>query len=119
MFSARLASDERPDVTHELVVLRSWAERLKGLLGTGPDARPVLLVRCSSVHTFGMGYPLDLAFVGELGEVLRVVRDVAPGELASHPQAFCVMERPSCDGEWPEEGEHLWIVSVGLGAAGA
>ncbi len=117
MWSARLVSDERPDVTHELMVLRTWPERLKGLLGTGRDASPVLLVRCASVHTFGMTYPLDLAFVGETGEVLQVVCGVDPGECVSHPMAFCVMERPTCGDDWPEEGEHLWIASVGLGAA--
>ena len=68
--SVRLVSDERPGVMHELRLLSTWGERLRGLLGTGPDAEPAMLVRCGSVHTFGMTYALDVALVGELGEVL-------------------------------------------------
>ena len=119
MVTARLRSDEWPWVTHELVVLSSWLERLRGLLGTGRGARPVLLARCGSVHTFGMRYPIDVAFIGERGEVLRVRRSVAPGCLCSCPGAECAAERPAGEDEWLVEGEHLWIVSVGANAAGA
>ena len=120
MALARLKSDERPQATYEFVVLSSWTERLRGLLGTGRDARPVLLVRCGSVHTFGMRYPIDLAFVGEQGEVLMVRRGVGPGHVCSCAGAECVAERPAVEeGEWPVEGEHLWIVSVSADAAGA
>ena len=118
MALARLRSDERPGTTYEFSVLSSWLERLRGLLGTGGDARPVLLVRCGSVHTFGMRYPIDLAFVGERGEVLRVLRDVGPGRVCSGAGAECVAERPAREGEWLVEGEHLWIVSVSADAAG-
>ena len=117
--AGRLRSDERPEVTYELVVLGGWLERLRGLLGTGPDARPVMLVRCGSIHTFGMTYPIDVAFLGELGEVLSVRRSVAPRELCSCIDAACVIERPAREGEWLAEGEHLWIASVSADAAGA
>lgn len=110
--TVRLRSDERADVTHELVVLGGWLERLRGLLGKGPDARPVMLMRCGSVHTFGMTYPIDVAFLGERGEVLSVRRAVPPRELRSCADAFCVIERPAREGEWLVEGEHLWIVAI-------
>ncbi|MBM6675724.1 DUF192 domain-containing protein [Olsenella uli] len=109
---ARLASDERPGLTLELRVLTTWAARLRGLLGTGPDADPVMLARCPSVHTFGMRYPIDVALVGERGEVLAVRRSVPPRELVSHPEACCAIERPAAAGEWLEEGEHLWVTAV-------
>ena len=116
---ARLRPDERPDVTFELVVLSGWLERLRGLLGTGDDAPPVLLARCGSIHTFGMGYPIDVAFLGERGEVLRALRSVGPGRICSCSGAECVAERPASEGAWFVEGEHLWIVSVSADAAGA
>ena len=119
MATVRLRSDERPWVTLELRALSGWVERMRGLLGTGPEASPVVLVRCGSVHTFGMRYPIDVAFIGERGEVLRVRRSVAPGCLCSCPGAECVAERPAGEDEWLVEGEHLWIVSVGANAAGA
>ena len=114
----RLASDEHPGRVIELRVLNSWAERVRGLLATDADAAPVLLTRCGSIHTFGMRYPLDVAFVGALGEVLRVIRGVGPREFLSHPSAWGVIERPARDGRWIEEGEHLWIVSMGIGLVG-
>ena len=109
---ARLASDERPELLLELRVLSSWAERLRGLLGTDEAAAPVLLARCSSIHTFGMRYPIDVALVGKFGEVLAVRRALPPCEFFSHDGAACAIERPARAGEWPEEGEHLWVVAV-------
>ena len=94
MGCVRLASDERPGVVYELRVLASWWGRLRGLLATTPDASPVLLARCASVHTVGMGYNLDVALVGEDGE------------------------GPARDGPWPAVGERLWIVSASPSAAG-
>lgn len=111
---ARLTSDERPGLRLELRVLSTWAERLRGLLGTGPDAEPVMISRCGSVHTYGMKYPIDVALVGELGEVLSVRRGLCPGELFSHPEACCAIERPAGQGDWIEEGEHLWTSALGV-----
>ncbi len=96
-------------------MLGTWAERLRGLLGTGPDAGPVMLSRCGSIHTFGMRYPLDVALVGERGEVLAVRRGLVPRAFFSHPDAVCAIERPAVEGAWLEEGEHLWVVAVGVG----
>ena len=113
----RIASDERPGRPLELRVLSTWAERLRGLLGTRSDAEPVMLVRCGSVHTFGMAYALDVALVGELGEVLLVRREVPPCEVVSHLEACCAIERPACDGPWLEEGEHLWVSALSVGTS--
>lgn len=103
----------------EVSVLSTWRERLRGLLGTGPAAGAVMLTLCSSVHTFGMRYDMDLAFVGERGEVLLVRRGVPPGRVCSEPRARCVIERPARDGAWVEEGEHLWVASVSADGLGA
>lgn len=103
----------------ELRALATWAERLRGLLGTGPDAEGVLITRCRSIHTFGMRYPIDVAFVGERGEVLKVRRALGPRGGASCHGARCVIERPAREGEWVEEGERLWVASVTAEALGA
>lgn len=108
----RLCVDERPGHTIEARVLGSCAEKLKGLLGSAPDAGAVILTRCSSVHTFWMGYALDLAFVGERGEVLKALLGVEPGAVASCEGASCVLERPSVPRPWLDEGEHLWISAI-------
>ena len=118
MVAARLRSDERPGEVLEVTVLSAWRDRLRGLLGTDEDAPAVLLTLCSSIHTFGMRYPLDVAFIGERGEVLLVKRGLSPGRGASHPRARCVVERPACEGGWLEEGEHLWACSISADGVG-
>lgn len=83
-------------------------DRMRGLLGTSPgdpECNAVLLLPCSSVHTFGMAYPLDLAFFGRDGTVLAAFRAVAPGRVRSHPGAVAVLEREAAPGPWPEPGD--------------
>ncbi len=115
MTVARLKADEAPGVAFEFTVLSSWLGRLRGLLGTTPDAGPVVLTRCSSIHTFGMDYPIDVAFIGERGEVLSVHRAVAPGRCLSEGEAACVLERPQSAEDWVRPGQHLWISAISAG----
>ena len=86
-------------------------QRLRGLLLTGRDARPVLLEGCGSVHTFGMGYPIDVAFLGDDGTCLLAVRGVCPGRVLGVRGARSVLERPASEGPWPGRGERveLWV----------
>lgn len=93
-------------------MLATWFERLKGLLGTSEDADPVALVRCRSIHTFAMSYPIDIAFVDEGGRILGAVRSLAPNRVASSPGAFITLERPAADGPWFEEGERLSMCCI-------
>lgn len=52
-------------------VASSRAERRRGLLGqSGTDG--VLCLPVRSVHTFGMKFPIDVAYLDRSGEVLRV-----------------------------------------------
>lgn len=112
MTMARFLVDERPGDAVEARVLNTWAQRLRGLLGTDAATEPVVLTRCSSVHTFGMSYPIDLAFVDERGEVLEVVRALAPGNVTSVEGASCVFERPACGSPWFRAGDHLWTSAL-------
>ena len=112
MGCVELSSDGRPGVVWRFRVLGSLWERAVGLLGTRPDALPVLLLRCSSVHTFAMRYPLDLAFVARDGQVLLVRTRVPPGRVVSRHDAFCVLERPSSTEPWLREGERVRMLSL-------
>ncbi len=54
--------------------------RLRGLLGRprlAPDAG-LLLRPCAGVHTFFMGYPIDVLLLDETGEILELHRELAP-----------------------------------------
>ena len=116
-----LASDERAGLMWRFRVLASVWERLKGLLGTASDAAPVLLLRCASIHTFGMRYALDVAFIGEDGLVLLVRKGLSPGNVVSCDGACCVAERPASDEPWFVQGERLRMLAIDVcqSAAGA
>jgi uncharacterized membrane protein (UPF0127 family) len=63
------------------------------------EAGPGLLIPgCTSVHTFGMRFPLDLFFLGEGGEVVAVRREVPARRLAFCGRARAVLELPAGEG---------------------
>ncbi len=55
----------------------------------------LLIPRCSSVHTFGMRFPLDLVFLGRDGGPCSVRRAVPPRRFASDRRAAAALELPS------------------------
>ena len=61
-------------------VADSWWTRLRGLLSRPPlrTGEGLLLVGCDAVHTAGMGYPIDVAFLDEEGTVVRTVAELRP-----------------------------------------
>lgn len=58
----------------------SFGERLVGLIGTA-DFRTgmgLLLVPCSSIHTWFMRYPIDVLFLDRDNRVLQAVHSIPP-----------------------------------------
>ena len=69
-------------------------DRLRGLLG-----RPALLASegllikpCSSVHTIGMKYKIDLAFLDRQWIIVKTVTALKPWRMAACPSAHMVLE---------------------------
>lgn len=96
----------------ELHVADTFSDRLLGLMplprrraGRGPVAFP----GCSSVHTFGMDVPLDVAFVDGAGVVVEALPAMPPGTIASCPGARLTLEQPCGHGPWPATGERLLL----------
>jgi len=85
-------------VGSRVAVADSWWRRLRGLL-----ARPrlqedegLLLLGCNSVHTVGMGYAIDVAFLDEEGTVVRSLDSLAPGRVGlGGPDAVHALELPA------------------------
>lgn len=93
-----------------IVIATSIFTRARGLLGTsaswGDGNRILVLAPCKSVHTIGMRYALDIAFVDQHGIVLRSERNVGPGRLLSCRRAAFVLERPhNPEMLWPKNGD--------------
>jgi uncharacterized protein len=74
--------------------------RLLGLAFLDLDeAGPGLLIpRCSSAHTFGMRFPLDLFFLDREAAVIELRRGVVPRRVANRLGAAAVLEIPSGPG---------------------
>src|SRR3954452_13686455 len=71
--------------------------RLLGLalLREPPRGVALHLPRCRSVHTFGMRFPLDIAFFDARGRTVRIARGVKPGRILFCRRARSVLETPT------------------------
>tara|TARA_R110001599_G_scaffold159052_2_gene346285 strand:- start:99514 stop:99861 length:348 start_codon:yes stop_codon:yes gene_type:complete len=83
----------------ECLVPRVWRavsawERTRGLLGRPPlqAGEGMLIQDCRLVHTLGMGYPLDLAFLDRQGAVKKMVAAVNPARLSGSVAAHHTLE---------------------------
>lgn len=77
-----------------LVRVSTWCGRMRGLLGRRPPGRRsgILLMPCASVHTFGMRYAIDVAFVAPDMRVIGVRRELKPCRIALCFGAVAVVE---------------------------
>jgi uncharacterized protein len=76
----------------------SFFTRLKGLLGRSefPRGAGLLITRCTSVHTLGMAFPIDVLHLDKHGRVKRVVPNLPPGRLGPWvPGGATVLELPA------------------------
>lgn len=91
----------------KLRILRRLPARLKGLMFTQPTHDIAMLVPCNDIHTFGMRYALDIAFIDRRGKVLRSFRNVGPGCRLRCSDAIAVLERAySLDKQWFRPGKY-------------
>lgn len=95
--------------SERLVIAVSFRDRLLGMTvqqgragyfcikpraPSAPDARLVMAFpTCASVHTFGMRFPLDIAFIDKTGAVLALHEGVPPASICSHRGASAALER--------------------------
>lgn len=88
-----------------LLVAKTCIARTKGLLFTKANDNVLLLVPCCDVHTFGMSYALDIAFIDAQGYVERVFRNVDAGCRLRCCTSYAVAERAARPGTaWYQEG---------------
>jgi uncharacterized membrane protein (UPF0127 family) len=71
-------------VGSHVAVADSWWRRLRGLLARPRlrDGEGMLLLGCDSVHTVGMEYPIDVAFLDAEGTVVHSRHRLPPWRVA-------------------------------------
>jgi len=84
-------------IAGQVCLADTFWRRLRGLLGTkGLPVGSGLVIRpCNSVHTLGMTYPIDVAFVDREGRVLKTVAALPPGRTAVCLGSVWVLELPA------------------------
>ena len=78
-------------VIFEAATRRSRLIGLSLIDGLRPD-QALLILRCRSVHTFWMRFPIDITFLGKSGEVVRLVAAARPRRLFGAAGARAVLE---------------------------
>ncbi len=85
--------------------------RLRGLLGTEPGNDLLVLAPCASIHTYGMRYSIDIAFVDRTGTVVLSRRAVEPGTCIGCRTASLAVERAHAPCKrWFELGDPVALV---------
>lgn len=67
-------------VAERAEIARTWWARGRGLLGRKglPPGGGLIIEPCSSIHTWFMAFPIDVAFVAADGRVVRIAPALAP-----------------------------------------
>lgn len=78
----------------QVPVASSFSSRLAGLSGLDLERAGIglLIPRCSSIHTFGMRFPLEIYFLDRFDRVLRFCPAVPPRRFLGQRQATAVLE---------------------------
>jgi uncharacterized membrane protein (UPF0127 family) len=94
---------------------RSLWELAAGLLGRR-RLRPgeaLWLEPCGSIHTWGMGYAIDVVFLDREGTVIRLARSLPPWRIAlAPPRTRSVVELPSGAAADVIPGERLALLPI-------
>ena len=87
-------SKSTPAVIPKLELAESPASRIKGLIGRDEFEGAILLNPAYfSIHTFGVKFPLDVAFLDSNLEVIKI-KQVKPNRAAFCFKARAVLEAP-------------------------
>ena len=95
-----------------LIIADDFFTRLRGLLFRKPlsPGEGLILIPCNSIHTFGMGYPIDVVFLDRDYRVVRLVRELPARKMRSANGARMVLELPAGGANNMKEGDTLaWL----------
>lgn len=75
-------------------IAQTSAARRRGLLGRDglPKGSALIITRCNAIHTIGMRFAIDVAFVDAEGCVRKIVQWLQPRRIAIAPRAGVTIE---------------------------
>lgn len=110
--SARLrvktASGDMRECSMRVELANTFWSRLVGLLNRSSldDDQGILLIPCTSIHTFGMRFAIDVVFLDRDGRVLGFADGVRSNRIRMAPRGT-VMVLEVADGNRSRTGIHL------------
>ena len=89
-------------VATQVEIAATRRSRNRGLLGRDhlDEAAAMLLAPCTSVHTVGMRFPIDVVFVDRQGYAVKVVRNLRPWRIALSIGGRAVIEMAAGSLRW-------------------
>jgi uncharacterized membrane protein (UPF0127 family) len=84
-------------LAHNVIGAFDSRARRKGLLGRGAfaDGQAMVIAPSNAIHTLGMKFPIDVAFVRRDGRILKCAPAVEPWRMAVALRAYAVIELPA------------------------
>ena len=75
-----LLKDSFKEIKFSIEIAESFERRLIGLMfQKGLDENTGLLItRCNSIHTFFMRFPIDVIFLNEKYEIIKIIENLKP-----------------------------------------
>jgi uncharacterized membrane protein (UPF0127 family) len=86
------------ELSNNVIVADKLLKRMKGLLGKRelPSGEALWIKPCMSVHTIGMGFPIDVLFLNKTNQVVALKKNLFPNRLTRlYPKAVSVLELPA------------------------
>ena len=94
MIQGSLANANAESIINKVYRTTNFIERLRGLLGSKQLAsdEALLIAPCSSVHTFGMRFAIDVLFLDKQYFILKTVSSLKPWRFAGAAGCSMVVE---------------------------
>lgn len=83
-------------LAHTVEIAADSATRRRGLLGRSdlPEGHAFVIAPCQGVHTFGMGFGIDVIALNREGRVVKLRQHVRPNRVVLALRAFAILETP-------------------------
>jgi uncharacterized membrane protein (UPF0127 family) len=86
------------ELSNNVAVADSLLKRMKGLLGKEEmlNGEALWIKPCMSIHTFLMGFPIDVIFLNRRNQVIAAIRNLKPNRLTKlYLKSSSVLELPA------------------------